>query len=337
MNAEYRKLPWNEPGWLEKVEAWIDDRLAGAGRQVIGPVEILHQRPWATFAQINTDQGPVYFKAPAPPFYEAPLTQALARWRPDLTVELLAVDLERGWLLSAAAGETIRSADNTAGQVDHWLKIVPINAELQKTMAERRSELLAMGLPDRTLAKLPALYNALLQANENLRIGRTPGLTPEEYHELRELRPRFAAMCAELAGYGIPDTLCHEEVHDANILIKDGRYIFTDWSDSSFSFPFFSNMITIRAAAYRLGLDEHGADMARIRDAYLEPWTDYGTRAELSRAYDLARILAMANRALSWNDGTGALAPELKEPYADAVPEWLQDFLAEMRKVNNSP
>ena len=37
--------------------------------------------------------------------------------------------------------------------------------------------------------------------------------------------------------------------------------------------------------------------------------------------------LGMLNRALSWHHGTGALPLRLKEADADAVPEWLQDFL----------
>lgn len=331
MAREYTQLPWKEDGWLEEATAWIYEQLAAAGWRGAGPVEILHQRPWATFARTETKQGAAFFKAPAPPYYEAPLTQALQEWRPDLTVDLLAIEREHGWLLSADAGETVRSADNSPTQVEHWLKIIPLNVELQMETADRRPELLAMGMPDRTLAKLPRHYNDLMEADENLRVGLTPGLTAEEYRQLRDLRPRFAELCAELSAYGIPDTLCHEEVHDANILVRDGRYIFTDWSDSSISHPFFSNMITIRAAAYRLGLDEDGPEMTRLRDAYLEPWTAYGTHAELSQTYDLACVLAMANRALSWHHGTGSLAPEDKEPYTDAVPEWLKDFLAALQ------
>ena len=40
--------------------------------------------------------------------YEAALTQALAEWRPDCTVPLLAVDLQRGWMLSDDAGPELR-------------------------------------------------------------------------------------------------------------------------------------------------------------------------------------------------------------------------------------
>jgi len=41
----------------------------------------------------------------------------------------------------------------------------------------------------------------------------------------------------------------------------------------------------------------------------------------------------MVNRALSWQQATGSLSIEHKEPYADALPEWLQDFLGADKAV----
>jgi hypothetical protein len=329
MDDQVIELPWEEPDWLQQVKAWIEEQLSVSGRESTGPVEVMHQRPWASFARIDTDKGTVYFKAPAPgSYYEAAVTEALARWRPDCNVPVLAVDLERGWLLSADAGVTLRSASPSVEQVEHWVKLMPLCVELQLQMAEHVPELLAFGMPDRRLAKLPQLFAQLLEDDENLRVGLTPGLAPEEYRSLRDLRPQVGLMCEELTSYGFPETLTHEEVHDANILINsDGHYIFTDWSDSSVAHPFFSMLITIRAAAHRLKLAEDGPEMVRVRDAYLEPWTKFETREKLSAAYDLANRLGMINRALSWQQGTGSLSKESKEQYADAVPEWLQDFL----------
>ena len=98
MLGQAPRLPWNEPGWLEAATAWIHARLAERGLQANGPVEILHQRPWSTFARVSSQEGDAYFKAPAPVFsYEAPLTEALSRWRPDCTVPLLGVDHDRGY------------------------------------------------------------------------------------------------------------------------------------------------------------------------------------------------------------------------------------------------
>ena len=328
MQNQHTQLPWEQPDWLEQATDWIQTQLAASGWPTTGPVELMHQRPWSAVARVSTADGTVYFKALAPAYqYEVALTQALARWRPDCTVRLLGVDLERGWMLSADAGVTLRSADGSPAQIEHWLEVLPLYVELQTEMAGRVPDLLGLGTPDRRLATLPDQYNQLLEATEDLRIGMDPGLTPEEYQQLRDLRPRFAAWCEQLASYGLPETLTHEEIHDPNVLVRDDRYTFIDWSDSSVAHPFFTMLVTIRAAAHRLKLAEFGPEMTRLRDVYLEPWTTFATRRELLAAFDLAYRLGMANRALSWHYDWRSLAERHREPYADAVPGWLQDFL----------
>ena len=61
--------------------------------------------------------------------------------------------------------------------------------------------------------------------------------------------------------------------------------------------------------------------------AQLEPWTIFASRSSWLRRSTLAYKLGMLNRALSWHHGTGSLALKHKEPYADYVPGWMQDFL----------
>lgn len=328
MQVHHAQLPWQQPDCLENVTAWIHDHLAAANIHPTGAVELLHQRPWSSFARITTGHGIVYFKAPAPAFtYEAAVTQALAGWRPDCTVPLLAVDLDQGWMLSLDAGVTLRTASPSADQVEDWVRILPFYVDLQIEMAARVPELLALGMPDRRLAILPTLYTNLLASTADLRVGQDAGLTPDEYQRLLDLRPEVAALCAQLASYGLPATLTHEEVHDANVLVSGNHCIFTDWSDASVAHPFFTILVTLRAAAHRLKLAEDGPAMLRVRDAYLEPWTRFTTRSEISSAFTLAYRLAMINRALSWQQGLSNAPEKEKAPYADSVPGWLQDFL----------
>ncbi len=328
MQDQQQDLPWEQKDWLQQAIEWIHTQLTASGLQIVGSVELIHQRPWSSFASVPTADGTVYFKAAAPAFkYEIALTQALAQWRPDCTVRVIAVDLDRGWLLSANAGDTLSTVSQSSAQIEHWLKMLPLTVEFQIEMAGRVAELLELGVPDRRLATLPEQYSQLLQANGSLRVDMEPGLTREEYQQLRDLRPRFAAWCEELADYGLKETLTHEELHDSNVLVSGNRYIFTDWSDCSVSHPFFAMVVMTRAAAHRLHLAEDGKEMVRLRDAYLEPWTKFTTRSKLLTAFDLAYRLGMVNRALSWHHGTGSLSKRHKEPYADAVPGWLQDFL----------
>jgi hypothetical protein len=285
---------------------------------------------------VPVESGSVYFKAPAPAYlFEAQLTTALARWRPDCTVPVVAVELEQGWILSTDAGVTLRSRGQTPEQLDHWMKVLPLYSQFQIDLTARVPELLAFGMNDRRLEHLPDLYAQLMQDTDTLMIGLESGLSQSEYQRLIEWQPRFAESCQELADYGLPDTLVHEEVHENNVLVQDGRYTFTDWSDSSVAHPFFSIIVTVRSIAHWLKLDENGPELMRVRDAYLEPWTKYDTRARLSKALDLAYRLGMVNRALSWHHGTASLSEKHKAAYADNVPGWMQDYLnAETEQSN---
>jgi hypothetical protein len=327
MQTQYIQLPWEAPGWLEEVTAWMDAQLAAHGWHSLGPVELVRLRAWSAFARVSTNHGLVYFKAPAPDFqYEAALTQMLARWRPDCTVPLLAVDLERGWLLSADAGPTLQDVSPSTDQLAHWLKLLPLCVELQLEIAAHVPDLLALGVPDRRLTQLPPLYSQFIAAQETLRVGLEPGLTSAESQRLRALQPWVADACAQLASVGLLATLVHEEVHSSNVLYKGNRFIFTDWSEAIVAHPFFMLLVTVRATAAWLEVAEDGPEMRRLRDAYLEPWTTFATRKTVFAAFAVAYRLAMVNRALSWYYGTSPLSQHRQEAYVESV-RWLRDFL----------
>jgi hypothetical protein len=328
LTAQHTSLPWQQAGWLEEANSWINAQVGAHGWQTTGPVEQVHQRPWSFFARVPTDHGTVYFKAPSPSFrFEALLTQRLAQWRPDVTVPLLAVEMEQGWLLSAGAGETLRSLCRTPEQIPHWIRLLPAYAEVQMETARRVPDLLAAGVPDRTLARLPALYAALLEDREALLLGQETGLTEDEHRQLRAGQAVLEEQCVELASYGLPETLAHEELHENNVLVQGDRYTYTDWSDACVGHPFFTMLVTLRSIAHWLKLKEDGAELWQVRDAYLEPWTRFAPRLQLQAALQLAYHLGMINRSLSWHHGLRDAPPAVKADYADSVPGWLQDYL----------
>ncbi len=323
-------LPWEQAGWLAEASQWIEAQVRAHGWQGTAPIEVVHQRPWSAFLRMETDHGSVYFKAPAPSYgYEAPLTEALGRWAPEVTVPLLATDLERGWILSTEAGVTLRALVRNVEQIEHWVRLLPHYGEFGIKMAGRVPELLALGMPDRRLSRFPDLYAELLEDRESLMIGQELGLSPGEHEQLQGWKPRVEALCEELAALGLPETLVHEELHENNVLFGDGRYVYTDWSDSSVGHPFFAWVVTRRSIAHWLKLDETGPDLQRVQDAFLEPWTRFAPRAHLASALDVAFRLGMINRSLSWHQAMARLAPEHRINYADNVPGWLQDFIQE--------
>ena len=109
----------------------------------------------------------------------------------------------------------------------------------------------------------------------------------------------------------------------------DALYRFFDWGDSCVSHPFHTLVVTLRSTAYRFDLEPDGPELLRLRDAYLEPWTAFGTRAELAAGFASAYRTGTIARALAWYRyvtarDTGAAAED-----AQSVPYGLKLFLAD--------
>jgi aminoglycoside phosphotransferase (APT) family kinase protein len=200
-------------------------------------------------------------------------------------------------------------------------------AELQIEMAGRSAELLALGTLDRRLATLPAQFERLLADRAALLVDQSDGLSADEERRLLDLRPQFAALCERLAQYRLPETLHHDDFHDANVFVRGGRCVISDWGESCVAHPFFSLLVTLRSVAYRLKLDADAPELARLRDIYLEPWTRFERRERLLEAFALANRIAMICRALTWYRVVSSLDGATNAEYADAVPGWLQEFL----------
>jgi Ser/Thr protein kinase RdoA (MazF antagonist) len=158
-------------------------------------------------------------------------------------------------------------------------------------------------------------------------VGRENGLDEDEYERLRALVPDFAARCTYLAAYGIPETIQHDDLHDGNVFVRDGRYLFFDWGDSCVSHPFNTLVVTMRSLVHRLELAPGGPDVVRLRDAYLEPFHRFGSRDELVEAAELAHYIGTAARSLNWNRFIRVREPQYRFDDEDAVPYGLKRLL----------
>lgn len=228
------------------------------------------------------------------------------------------------------AGEMLRTRLNTPDDLHHWDTILPLYAGLQKEMAGRVDELLEMGVFDRRLAILPGMFDSLVDDREAMLIDTGDGLSSQAYKRLVSLKPRFREMCSELAGRGIPETLHHDDFHDANVFIRDGRYLFTDWAESCVAHPFFSLVVNRNGILNQLDLADDAPELDAVRDTYLKAWAEYGTLDELRETFELARRIGMVNRALTWQQVLSYEAKEAQVKYAFAVPAWLDEFLTVM-------
>jgi phosphotransferase family enzyme len=279
---------------------------------VAGEIEQPHVRPWSTVLRVPTRDGDVWFKAALPGLdHDAAVTAILARLRPDVVLAPLALDLDRGWMLLPDGGERLREVLARERHPGRWLEIMPRYAELQIAAAPHADELLACRLPDYRLERLPELAESISSRLD---------LDAPAAARIEELR-------VELAGLGIPETVQHDDLHDGNVFVRrGGGHAVFDWGDGCLSHPFCSLVIGLRGIAYRFELGKNDLDVERIRDAYLEPWTEWGERKTLLRAVELSAIVGRLSRALSWVRALGDGGPEVNADSTESARSWFGEF-----------
>jgi hypothetical protein len=326
--SDNKTLPWGTEGWHAEVHAWIRATLAREKIILTEEIEQEHIRQWSTVLTVPTDAGVLYFKAAAPSLHhESALTDALARWEPSFLPALLAVDVEKSWLLMRSSGKPLRGFIKEEQNLHRWKAILQNYVAFQKRLANRAEEMIALGTFDRRLAKLPVLFEALIAKEDEMLLDEEESLTSEEYLRLKKLAPLFEEMCVELASFNIPETLHHDDFHDANVFIQNGKPIFTDWGESAVTHPFFTLIVLLRGAENSLELAEDAPEIKELCNYYLENWQDFASPKDLPRIAELALKVGLVNRALTWQHVIAHMDGAGKTDYAVAVPSYLQDFL----------
>ncbi|GAA3741448.1 aminoglycoside phosphotransferase family protein [Micromonospora maritima] len=327
MNADGTATGWDAPGWRESAARWVAEQLGRHGRRVAGPTEE-RVRPWSVVWRVPTDDGDAWFKAnSAGTRYEAGVSAALSRLAPGRVPDPLAVDAGRGWSLLPEGGRTLRHVLAADPDPRHWERILPAYADLQRASAAHAGELLALGLPDHRPEVLPGLFTDLLDDTDSLLLGREGGLTPETLARLRAHADRYARDCRRLADLGIGPAVQHDDLHDGNIFVAAGGPRFFDWGDASLAHPFGTLLVTLRSVAHAFDLSAGDPALLRLRDAYLEAWTDRHDRAALREAAALATTVTTVSRSLSWRRAL-PITDRASADYSAAVPGWLEELFA---------
>ena len=267
---------WRDPRWLTQAYEWIDARVDRTGT-----IEQSHVRPWSTVLRVPTGAGPVWFKATDESLrHEAGLVELLSRRRPAEVPPPLAVERERGWLLMSDGGETLRAVTARERSLERWHDVLARYARVQLATAGDVDALLALGVPDRRLARLPAAYRELVA-----RVGAG--------RRFQDAAARVDELCAELDAYGIAELIQHDDLHDAQVFVRDGRHLILDWGDACVTHPFLSLSVPLEGTlAWGLDDVEGSVDTGPFRDAYLRPFAE-------SYAGDLVAAARVALR-LGW-------------------------------------
>lgn len=259
--------------------------MAALGLRPSGRVQLVEQGPLSSVLRLETSAGRVYLKAVFSIFRHEPvLTQALAERHPAIVPEVLAVDTRRGLLLMCELrGSPVGELDTEC-----WSEALRVAASIQRDWAGRDEDLFALGASDRTLTALEAEIGAAFDA----------GGVPRGWI-VSELERR----CTELAHGPLPQTLVHGDLHPGNVMVDGANSRIFDWSDACVSHPLFD------LPTFLPRCDDPAARDAML-DAYLDTWSDYGSRGELRALYEIAQPLAYVHHAISYQRITEAFEPD---------------------------
>ncbi len=318
-----RAVSFTDASFLAAAHEWLREACRGAGITISAPIEQIHVRSWSTVFRAPTDRGAVYLKCCGPTQRHEPrLTALVAHEFPGVVPEVIALHPDQPWMLVAEGGAKLRETFFGDELLRAWREILPRYARLQIALTDRTPDVLALGTPDRRADRLITGFAEVVASEPQLSHGRADRLTSDELQALVSLGPTLAGRMRELAALGVADTLQHDDLHDANVLVREGRTLIFDWGDSCVSHPFFTLATTLRFAVARTGRADDAPEILALRDAYLEPWSDRGSPAELRNAADLARRIGQIPRVLTFAEIARAYPGEL-----DAYPGGLAGSL----------
>lgn len=295
---------------------WLDDRLAAAGLRRTGDITCPHDRPWSTVHTAQTTGGPVWLKAPGTgTVFEVALYDLLSRVVPDRILRPIAIDLDRGWVLLPDGGTTI--GDAGTGIVDALVAVLPQYGQLQRDLAPHTGALLSFGVADMRPEIMPDRFDEAVSA-----VG-------DGLDDVRAMRGTYAGWCARLAASPVPASIDHNDLHPWNVFLDGDRASFYDWGDAVVAHPFASMLVTAAAVRRHVGVAQDDPAVRRIRDAYLEVWSDLLPHRQLVAELELACWVGKVARALTWERALRAQGHDQAREFADAPRQHLAALLAD--------
>jgi hypothetical protein len=296
------------PQWRAEATEWIAGQLAATGRVVTGEVEQRRIRPWATQLVVPTDQGTVWFKANCQSAaYEPAVHQRLSQLEPDEVEAPIAIDAERGWMLTADRGLTL--GDSHEPTLEDWVGVVSRAALLQRQLAERGDALVGAGLPDCSPATVPARYGWLIEQLSALPADHPSHLGQDEAERLRSRAQVVEEAVDALLGSPLPCSLQHGDLHPWNVFVVGDRMRFFDFGDAQWG-----HVLEALAVPYGYSTRVTHHPWSVLLDGYAAVWADRLDRDALEALMTPAMVTHAVNRSFTWfGANLGAQPHELAE------------------------
>jgi hypothetical protein len=308
---------WFSLTWRDDVAGWVHgvaDRLGFTLRGEPEEVKIWSLSAVLRFpATRNGVETDVWFKATCDGFHAEPaLTTAIADVAPEVMPSVLAVDEQRAWMLL----DPIPGADDEDAQ--HAADVGRDLARLQLDTLPHTETLRAAGMPDRGLDQTLAWLHEVVTASVEL-----PLLTSEQRRAAVETEGWLADQVRELWSLGLPDTLCHGDLHLGNVAWVEGGPIYFDWTDACLSHPYLDAVHLARSA-----VEEKGAEDPTVREQYLQRWRELYPDVDHDRAWELTRVVERVFQMISYEQIYRSQHKESRWELATVVADFLKELPA---------
>lgn len=305
------------PPWREQALTWIGDSLTRADIEVTGEPDQLRIRPWSTQITVPTDRGTVWFKATCPSMsFEPALQEAISQLVPDAVSRPLAIDAERGWMLTLDHGATLAALREPT--VDDWRAALAEAARVQRVLAGHREVLLATGMPDAAPATVPARFDRLLALSAEDPEGAR--LAPEAAQQLRARRGELVDACALLDVSPVPSTWQHGDLHPNNLHETAQGVAFFDLGDGMWS-----HAVEILAVPYGVVTGSGALAWDEIVTAWTEVWEV--EPAHFDELWRASAFTHAVNRAVTWHRALLTATADEVAQWGDAVDHHLCSML----------
>ncbi len=303
--------------WQHDVEAWIGDRVADLGRRQTAPIDRHRLRPWSIQLIVPTDRGRMWFKSNcAAMSFEAGLHQRLAELVPDAVHAPAAVDVTRGWMLTDDHGPTVADGDPAA---DVWTDLLVSTAHMQRELASHADTIVATGLPDCRPETVVDRFDSLVDRLAVLPTAHRSHLDNATRSALLASRSRVLEAADLLADSPVPPSLQHGDLHPGNVFAD--KTIF-DFGDAQWAAAFEVLQVPRRMIAIR-----DDAPWDRLRDAYLDVWSDLIDRRDARSLAAATAVTQVVNRAATWADALDGGSRSDLEQWGNAPLETLTGLL----------
>lgn len=267
---------------------WAVDALIENGYALRSHVpDVVQDTPWSEVTRFQTNQGSIFLKVTPPALaLEAYIINFLHDEFQAHVPTVIAINHDLKCFLMKDAGIRLFDYMTNAFQSDILVRAVQQYANLQILSLNKIEELIALGLPDWRLEKLPVLYLDLL-AQEELLL--QDGLSRDDLSRLRQLHGSFTKLCERLSEFAIHDTFGHADFHDKNILInpEDQQITMIDLGEVVVTYPFFSFLNCLHRAKENFALTE--AQYQASQQRCFAPWLEIESEKNLLEIMSIMR------------------------------------------------